>query len=112
LLKEHGDGNSFISLIFLDLCERSLQKLYTVEYSSSDIDLLVNKADSTTFILDDPNNQEESKICKIVDKTIIIGDVVEIDFYPDCFYDKSVYFLNWKDENEEDLDVIMLDVSS
>jgi hypothetical protein len=93
LLKEYEGGNNCISLIFLDIRERSLQKLHTVEYHTKTI--FVNKADLTTFIL---KNNESIRICKVVEKTIIVGDVVEINFDPKCFYDKCVYGLGWNDE--------------
>jgi hypothetical protein len=101
LLKERKLNNSFISLIFLDLTRGSLKKLHTLEYPYS-IDIVVNKADPTTFILDNHINYNESfyQVCKIVDNTIIIGDVVNIGLYPDWFYDKCVYGLKrgYKDD--------------
>lgn len=50
----------------------------------------MNKADSATFLL---KSGKSSRICKIADKTIIIGEMVEIGFYAKCFYDKYVYDL-------------------
>jgi hypothetical protein len=106
LLEERASKDSFISLIFPNLCRGSLQKLQTVKYPSDWIKIIVNKADPTTFILNDLNNDEQStRICKIVDKTIIIGDVVEIGFYPYCFYNKFVYGLNWYERDEDSVEV-------
>jgi hypothetical protein len=95
LLKEYKSGNNCISLVFLDIRERSLQKLHTFEYPTSTI--FVNKADLNTFIL---TNGEFIQICKVVDNTIIIGEriEIEIDLNPSCFYDKCVYALTWNDE--------------
>jgi hypothetical protein len=103
LLNEYGDGNYFISLMFLDLCRCSLKKLDTAE---SDIhsNVIVNKADPTTFLLKNPNSNV-SKVCKIVEKKIIFGDVIDIAFRPDSFYDKNVYALKRRDEHFRDLDV-------
>jgi hypothetical protein len=108
LLNEYGDGNYFISLMFLDLCRCSLKKLDTAE---SDIhsNVIVNKADPTTFLLNDLNNEEQSlRMCKIVEKKIVIGDITEIDFYPGCFYDRCVYGLKGGNENRRFLDVRIL----
>jgi hypothetical protein len=82
-----------------------LQKLHTVKYSTDDIQIIVDKANPTTFLL---NNEESKRICKTVDKKIIIGEIVEIDFHPACFYDKCVYFLKRENEEGENLDVRML----
>jgi hypothetical protein len=109
LLNEKGETNFFINLISLDLCRGNLQKLHTVEYSSPYINIFVNKADPTTFIL---NEGEFMQICEIVDKTIIIGEGVEITFMPSCFYDKGVYYLDWYDEDYEELDVRILYMSN
>jgi hypothetical protein len=90
LVEREGRTDSFISLVFLDLSRRSLQKLHTIEYPFWYNVIRVNKADLNTFIL---TNGEFIRICKIVDKTIIIGDVIDIGRYPTCFYDKCVYGL-------------------
>jgi hypothetical protein len=77
LLEEYGDTNSLISLISLDLSRYSLQKLHTVEYPTFDIPVIINKADTTTFMLNlEIDNRRSSQICEIVDNTIIIGDVI------------------------------------
>jgi hypothetical protein len=110
LLVEYSSSRYFISLIFLDLYQRILKKLHTIEYSSYYINILINKTDPNTFILDDRAVRGRStRICKIVDKTIVIGDVVDIGFHPDWFYDKCVYSLKWYDEDPiEVLDVRIL----
>jgi hypothetical protein len=106
LLKEYeGMTNSFISLVFLDLSRRSLQKLHTFEYPSRQIDIYVNKADPTTFLL---NEGEFIRIFKVFDNTIIIGERIEIDFYPACFYDKCVYTLKGGNETRVSLSFICL----
>jgi hypothetical protein len=98
LLSEHGDNNSFISVISLDLHKNTLKKLYTAEHPSRYV--VVNKADPSTFLLIDSIDYSEwsYQVCKIVDNTIIVGDVFEINFNPSCFYDKHVYATNWRDE--------------
>jgi hypothetical protein len=102
LLKERGDGSYFISLIFLDLHHQTLKKLHTVEYLSYYMNIFVNKADSTTFIL---NDELPTQICKIIDKTIVIGDLIEIDFYPQAFYGGNIYSLKLYDRDGRRLDV-------
>jgi hypothetical protein len=92
LLKEKGEINSFISLIFLDLHRHCLKKLHTIEYQGDNIQIVVNKADPTTFILTHRiADERSSRMCKIVDSAIIFKEVVEIDFSPECFYGKYVY---------------------
>jgi hypothetical protein len=109
LLKEEGETSSFVSLVFLDLSLGSLHKFHTVEYPTIDIEIVVNKADPTTFILTHYiNNEQSSRIFKIVEKKIIIEDVIEIDFSPDCFYDKYVYATEWIDDEGEEIDVRIL----
>jgi hypothetical protein len=100
LLKEYGETSSFVSLFFLDLYRGSVQKLHTVEYLSNYIHVVINKADPMTFILTHRINNEEqsSRICKIVNDTIIFNNVVDIEFYPECFYGKYVYATEWTDE--------------
>jgi hypothetical protein len=96
LLQELGDSNSFISLIVLDISRCSLQKLHTVEYPSDYIGIIADKADPTTFLVNDYNrNANTSRTCKIVENKIIIGDVARVDFDSSCFYDKCVYGLKW-----------------
>jgi hypothetical protein len=86
----------------LDISRPSLQKVYTLEYRSYWIDIHVNKTDPTTLIFQYIINYKwYIKICKIVDKTIVIGDGVEIGFHLGCFYGKCVYGLNRRYENEE-----------
>jgi hypothetical protein len=67
--------------------------------------IVVNKADSTTFLLDD---EESWKICQIVEEKIMIGHVVEIGFHPDCFYGNCIYKLSWSDGNIQARNVRML----
>jgi hypothetical protein len=108
-LKENGRTNSFISLVFLDLSRCSLQKLHTVEYQSDNIEIVVNKADPTTFLLNDLNNEEQSlRMCKIVEKKIVIENVIKINFLLDCFYDRCVYGLKRRNEDRRFLDVRIL----
>jgi hypothetical protein len=92
LFEERGDENSFISLVFMDFFRCSFQKLHTVENPIRNINVIVNKADLTTFLL---NGEESKRICKIIEKKITIKDEVEISFYPSCFHDKYVYGLKW-----------------
>jgi hypothetical protein len=113
LLGEYGNGNYFISLIFLDIYRHTLRKLHTVEYPNIIIDIVVNEADPITFILNSRIIDEcSTRICKIVDKTIIIGERIQIGFHPKCFYGKFVYALNWpnEDENDNGLDVRVLNM--
>jgi hypothetical protein len=107
LLEESGETDSFISLICLDVCQRSFRKLYTLEYLSDYIRIIVNNADPTIFILKDLNN-DALQICKTVNNTIIFGDVVKVKFCSKAFYDKFVYGLYWYDEDGEELDVRIL----
>lgn len=58
------------------------------------------------------NDEWSSRICEIVDKTIIIGDVIDISFIPDFFYDKCVYSLDWYNEVNRYLEVRILYLSS
>jgi hypothetical protein len=95
LLSEEGEIDSFTSLICLDLSRNSLQKLQTVEYPFGYSHVFVDMANPTTFLLTD---EESTRICKIAENRIIIGDVIEIDFDPDCFYDKYVYGLEWNND--------------
>jgi hypothetical protein len=106
LLKECGrDENSFISLIFLDRCRGSLQKIQTIEYPIGSIKIVINKADPTTFIL---SNREFSQICKIVDKTIVIGEMFELSFNPNCFYGKCLYRLEWNYNNQTRVSLLFI----
>jgi hypothetical protein len=109
LLRERGNTDSFLSLIFLDLDRHSLKKLQTIIYLG-DINIVVNEADPTTFILEYFIDVEEmaSQVCKIAEKTIIVGDSVDIEFSPQAFYDKWIYGADWTNENHDFLDVRIL----
>lgn len=98
LINEYDNNTTyFISLIFLDLQNHALKKLHTIEYHSSWIYIVVKQSDPTTFLLEDRNTRERTvRICKIVDSTIIIGDMIDIGFSPDCFYDRHIYGTKWR----------------
>jgi hypothetical protein len=53
ILYESVASQPFISLICLDLHQQAFQKLHTVKHSSQLIDIFVNEADPTTFLLKD-----------------------------------------------------------
>jgi hypothetical protein len=110
LLEERENSKSFISLICFDLYRPSLRKFHTVEYPSELIEIVVNKDDTTMFILNESNNNF-SRICKIVNNTIIIGDAIEIGFNPDSFYDGNLYGLD-RYKNDENIEVRILYCSS
>jgi hypothetical protein len=88
----------------MDISRHTLQKLHTVEYPKTNIDIYVNKADPTTFLLDD---NESSRICKIVDQTIIIDERLENKF-TSCFYNKCVYTLEFYYRDDQDRDLVSL----
>lgn len=108
-MEECNEDNSFISLISLDISLRSLKKLQTIEYPTSSIDIVVNGNDPTTFLLYHTINYERhTRIGKLAEETIVIEDVIEIDFRPHCFCNKCVYGLNWPSGNRRELDVRIL----
>jgi uncharacterized UPF0160 family protein len=110
---ERGHRNSLISLIFLNFHNQTLKMLHTIEHSSDWIDILVNKADPTMFMLNDSiDNRWSSRIYKIVENMIITCDVIETDFYPLCFYDKCAYAIKWFNEDGKDLEVGVLYMSN
>jgi hypothetical protein len=95
-------------LIFLDLHQQTLQKLDTIEYDVSG-NIVINKADPIRFILkDDIDDGKSLQICKIVDRKIVFGDIIEIDFYPKAFYDKWLYGIVRRDNDRNYLDVRVL----
>jgi hypothetical protein len=104
-MEERINRNYLISLIYLDLYQHTLKKLHTVEYLSRNIDVIVNKADPIIFLL---NDGYFTRICKIVEKTIIIGDRIESNFIPKCFYDKCVYRLRCYERDEDQRRVSLL----
>jgi hypothetical protein len=109
LLEEREHPNYFISLIFLDISRQSFHKLHTVEYPTHNMQIIINKSNPTTFLLNDRNGDEKfSRICKITDNTIIIGERVNITFSPACLYDKYLYSVERYDENSRYLDVRIL----
>jgi hypothetical protein len=93
-LEESGNQTYLISLVFLDFHQRNFRKLYTVEHRSDFSKIVPNKADQTTFLL---SGEESSRICKIVNNSIIVGEIVKIKPNPDCFYDKFAYSVDWND---------------
>lgn len=107
LLEERGDENYFTSLIFLDLHKCSLQKLYTIKYPSRPIQIIVDKTDPTTFLLRDINN-DGIQICKIVDNSIITGDVFEAKLFSRAFVDKCVYGLKSYYTNYKEVRLLLI----
>jgi hypothetical protein len=101
-LEEREDEKSFISLISLDIHQHILKKFHTIGYPIRNTKIVVNKTDPTTFILD---SEESTRICKIVDKTIIIDERVDIGFHPRLFYGNFVYALKLLDEYFRRLEV-------
>jgi hypothetical protein len=62
----------------------------------------VNKTDPTTFVFrHEINNELTVQICKIAEKTIIIGDVINIDFFPNCYCGRNIYSLEWVQRDEQ-----------
>lgn len=107
LLEEEEDIYTlFISLVFLNLHDHTLKKLHTIECPSNRIQIIVNKADSTTFLLKGPNN--DTRICKVVEKQIINEEIIEMNFRSHYFYDKFVYGLNWYVSGEDSKQVSLL----
>jgi hypothetical protein len=69
----------------------------------------VNKADPTEFILEKYDDWEMSvRICKLIEKTIIIGDMININSCTYSFYDTYAYSINWLNEDGEDIEVSWL----
>jgi hypothetical protein len=98
-LREYGETNSFISLIFLDIYRGSVQKIHTIEYQGDNIQIVVNQTDPTTFLLIHHIEDERAlRICKIVNNAIIIENMIETDFVPKCFYGNYVYSFGWYEE--------------
>jgi hypothetical protein len=102
LLKESGIGNCLISLFSLDISRGSLQKLDTVEFLTTYIQIVVNKADPITFLL---VGRESTRICNIADKEIMFNEIVQIGFSPESFYGKYVYGLKRPDQNHGNIGV-------
>jgi hypothetical protein len=48
---------------------------------------------------------------KIVEKKIVFGEIIDVDFYPTCFYEKWVYGVSRSDNKKHYLNVRVLYVS-
>jgi hypothetical protein len=112
LLEERTNESSFISLICLDLYCSCLQKLHTVEYPNHYFVIFVNKADPTTFIVNDRHpRQQFIQMCKVVKERVIVGEKFEfkVDMCPTFFHNKCVYqLIQIQQHNSDNLKVSFL----
>jgi hypothetical protein len=96
LLKErqHKGDTCSISLVFLDLYGKKLEKLTTITYPSRYIFIIVNKIEPTEFLVcSDLDNTVQ--ICRVEKISIILGDMIDIDFRPQSLYDGQIYGSGW-----------------
>jgi hypothetical protein len=84
----------FISLIFLDLYGRKLEKVTTIEYPSVDILIFVNKIEPTEFLVH-WYNDDTVQICKVEKISIILGEMFDMNFWPQSLYDERIYSLDF-----------------
>jgi hypothetical protein len=93
----------FVSLIELDFYGVSCEKLQTIEYRCDCIEILVNKFDATDFVLRlDTNGGFLARVCKLVNKSIVVGDQIELPDYFKSYFGEFLYFIwhsNRADEN-------------
>jgi hypothetical protein len=99
VLIERGNflGNEthfFISLIAIDFRDATCEKLQTIEYNCYDLWIKVNKLDSTEFVLN--LSDRGVRMCKLVEKRIVIGDPIEVPlsvryYFDGCFYKLLLY---------------------
>jgi hypothetical protein len=95
LLKErqHKGDTCSISLVFLDLYGRKLEKVTTIEYPAHNI-IIVNKIEPTEFLVcSDLDNTVQ--ICKVEKINIIFGEIFDINFCPQSLYDGRIYGSGW-----------------
>jgi hypothetical protein len=94
-----------ISLVFLDLHGRKLEKLTTVEYPTIDsaIAFIVNKIDPTEFLVYFDRRGHTVQMFKVKKTSIHSGKVIYLDFYPEHLYDGQIYGLEWMDDTNASL---------
>jgi hypothetical protein len=89
----------FISLVFLDLYRQKLEKLTTIEYPS-DRGVIVNKIEPTEFLVFSYVRPRTVQFCKVEKISIVSGEIVDIDFFPQAIYDGHIYGSDWIDDEE------------
>jgi hypothetical protein len=95
---------NFISLIQLDLHDKCIRKLHTIEYHSHDFCIVSDTSQPTHFVLslfDEDVNPNRFQIYKVENDNIVIGELIEFDHQCHCYYDESLYSLHL-DRNHED----------
>jgi hypothetical protein len=93
--KKAGRNNHFfISLIAIDFRGAICEKLQTIKYTGRELWIYVNKLDPTEFYLTlKIGNQRFSRICKLVEKSIVFGNLIEVPFVSQSYSDGCFYSL-------------------
>jgi hypothetical protein len=95
LLIERGNGESFVSLIGLDLYNVTCKKFQTVEYRCWDLKIILNKLDSAEFVLNLLTfDGSFARICNVIGNKIIVGDVFELLLSFQAYFDGRFYYLH------------------
>jgi hypothetical protein len=93
----------FVSLVALDFYNVTFEKLHTLEYSCSGVEILVNKFDSTNFVLRLwTDNGYVARICKINKKSILVGDPIYLPRYFESYFGGFLYYIGAFGEVEND----------
>jgi hypothetical protein len=83
-----------ISLVSLDFRDKTFQKHHTIEIRSVYISALVNSFESTEFVLDiSTEDQHRFQLCKVVWNKIVVGKLIELDFFCHCYFDGRLFGL-------------------
>jgi hypothetical protein len=88
--------NYFISLVSIDFYNATCKTIQTFEYTGSDLWFNVNKLDPTEFYLTlQIGDQLFTRICKLVGKSIVVGDSIEVPFVGRSYFEGCFYDLRW-----------------
>jgi hypothetical protein len=106
---QNSNSLSFVSLIELDFYGVTCKKLQTIEYDCNRVEILVNKFDATDFVLHLWTNGEYvARICKLVDKSILVGDPIQLPYGFESYFGGFLYYIGHAVRTDNDWKKVFL----
>jgi hypothetical protein len=101
ILVEMGERDNentlyLVSLVELDLWDKEIRKLHTIEYRCYHVAVIMNKPELMEFFLQLCFNEGYSvQICKVIKNEIVVEDTIELDYLCKRYSDGCLYGLDW-----------------
>jgi hypothetical protein len=90
-----------VSLVSLNFQGKTFQKHHTIEPCSVDYYVFVNTFEPTEFLLDvSTPNQCRYQFCTVVKDKIVVGELIELDFFCHYYFDGRIFGLIWVQDDD------------